>query len=465
MERKEKTRNEMRLLIMMIMMKKKSSCPDLRINSQRHPPPNRPQGLSRKNATEVTPEISKTYNITTEDYFTIIYKETDHLLKAFKQDLTSSLSYDAATNHVNNVKLIWKSLSPTMEMLPKNALGNLHLLRHKYHIPQTEKMGTKKGVQHGTLRARYTSLSHFIDFLRSNQIFAGMSRQCLHMLEEQVGAFTKKLNPSIKQRKIDVRREKVRSLLLSRHFIAYGRSKHVQKLIWSSKKPSQFVRKSKAIQMRDYLITTLVIGNGLRASNVINLTIKDIKEAVDDPQYEGHKVITNSLYKTSTIYGEKFIVIPNDTFRQINFYIDHLRQKINSTKSTKLFLPNSCKKRLSATNVSSSLTASFKRANVLSPKEKSRICCTRIRCGIATYACNEGGMEMAYFAKHFMKNKEETTGLHYNLLSNRRHALNIAMRLYKSFSGPDETDEPIDRYQDELADEIKNSTKSISSVN
>ncbi|XP_066912213.1 uncharacterized protein [Clytia hemisphaerica] len=115
---------------------------------------------------------------------------------------------------------------------------------------------------------------------------------------------------------------------------------------------------------------------------------------------------------------------------------------------------------MSSTNVSSSLSTAFKRAKVLTPQEKQRVCCTRIRCGIATYACNEGGMEMSYFAKHFMKNREETTGLHYNLLSNRRHALNIAMRLYDSFSGEQQESE----IQDKLAEEIKKSSESIKSV-
>lgn len=36
-----------------------------------------------------------------------------------------------------------------------------------------------------------------------------------------------------------------------------------------------------------------------------------------------------------------------------------------------------------------------------------------------------------------MKNKEETTARHYNLLSNQRHAVNIAMQLYNSFSEVD----------------------------
>ena len=34
-----------------------------------------------------------------------------------------------------------------------------------------------------------------------------------------------------------------------------------------------------AINFRDYLVTRLVINNGLRAANMIALTLKDVKEA------------------------------------------------------------------------------------------------------------------------------------------------------------------------------------------
>ena len=60
--------------------------------------------------------------------------------------------------------------------------------------------------------------------------------------------------------------------------------------------------------------------------------------------------------------------------------------------------------------------------------------CIRIRCALAAFASNDGGFEMWYFAKQFLKNRESTTALHHNLLANRRHALNIAMKLYKSFN-------------------------------
>lgn len=62
-----------------------------------------------------------------------------------------------------------------------------------------------------------------------------------------------------------------------------------------------------------------------------------------------------------------------------------------------------------------------------------RVCPTRIRCACATFACNLEGMDIGFFAKNFMKNKEETTQRHYNLHSNVKHALSLAMMVGDGF--------------------------------
>ena len=172
------------------------------------------------------------------------------------------------------------------------------------------------------------------------------------------------------------------------------------------------------IQFRDYLITSLVIGDGLRASNVTQLRLKDFEEYKMVKDYAGHKVISNDNYKTRTIYGEKFIVVSDALFEHYSFYIHHLRTKVvSNVKSTCVFLTiSSNKAEMSQSNVTTSLTASFKLANVLKRAGYLRVYCTRIRCGIAAFACNDGGVDSGIFACHFMKNSEETTNLHYNLL-------------------------------------------------
>ena len=156
-----------------------------------------------------------------------------------------------------------------------------------------------------------------------------MSRQQLNLLEKAVEDFNKELNPYIKQRKVEIQMMKLKQLLLPSHFISYGRNSAIQRVVQYyeefKKNPVKFHRtanRQMALNFRNYLITSLVIGNGLRASNIIELRLKDFYDAETVQGYEGHKVITNSKYKTSTIYGEKFIVIPLTLFDHYLFYID-----------------------------------------------------------------------------------------------------------------------------------------------
>ena len=61
------------------------------------------------------------------------------------------------------------------------------------------------------------------------------------------------------------------------------------------------------------------------------------------------------------------------------------------------------------------------------------MCPTHIRIACATFGCKADGIDSGYFAKHFMKNKENTTQIHYNLYANHREALKLAMLMGNTF--------------------------------
>ncbi|XP_057297196.1 uncharacterized protein LOC130626107 isoform X2 [Hydractinia symbiolongicarpus] len=420
-------------------------------------------------ASRLSQQDRKTWNIKFADYFTIYFQNSEDLLDAFEQDLlTSGHTKANSVQHRNHVTLMWSAVDRELNMFPVNPMSNIHLFRDFYHRPTFKSIGKHGGVQASTLSSRYVSLGFFIQYLRRNQVFAGMSRVQLQILSDTIKDFNKQLNPFIKQRKVQVRRLKVKHLLHPQHFINFGQSEYVQTLISKAENRDKHCQYTKrfAQNFRDYLIASLVIGNGLRASNIMNLRLNDFENFQVVKGYEGHKVLTNDNYKTSTIYGEKFIVMPDALHQHFLFYQKFLRPIISKSKSEKAFLPSSGQPQMSQTNVSSSLTSSFSHAKVLKPNEYHRVSCTRIRCGLATFACNDGGFESAFFAKHFMKNREHTTDLHYNLLSNRRHALNIAMKLYESFNGADGIEihaEPQDVQL--LVTKLKNSTSNINKEN
>ena len=379
------------------------------------------------------------WNITEVDFFTIYFENVDDLLELFKESLENSgLDQRMSQQHRNQLITIWETMDPNMTMIPVNSLANIYKFRDFYHTPLFKSIGKKGCVQAGTVRARYVSLGFFLQFLRKYQIFAGMSRMQIQILEQAMNDFNKDLHPLIQQRKVEVRKNKRKNLLTSMHFINFGQSKFVQDLIKRFKSSSSISKFTSgfAVDFRNYVITSVVIGNGLRASNVMELQLSDFKESTKFSEYPGHNIIVNDCYKTSTIYGEKFIVVPDELLKHYFFYAKKLRPLIYSGKSKKAFVTSGNESKMTQTNVASSLTAAFKKSNIFHKSDYSRVSCTRIRCGLATFACNEGGMDTAYVANHFMKNKEETTALHYNLLANRRHALHIAMKLYDSFNVP-----------------------------
>ena len=69
----------------------------------------------------------------------------------------------------------------------------------------------------------------------------------------------------LRQRKTEIRRNKLRHLLKPAHFIKYGRSKHVQNIIATIKqyrndaKPVSKITKSFAMKIRDYLIANYLL--------------------------------------------------------------------------------------------------------------------------------------------------------------------------------------------------------------
>ena len=85
----------------------------------------------------------------------------------------------------------------------------------------------------------------------------------------------------------------------------------------------------------------------------------------------------------------KFIVVPDELLDHFFYYVKNLRSLIYSGTAKKALVTSGDGKQMLQTNVASSLTAAFNKANVFNSGEYQRVSCTRIRCGLATFACNE----------------------------------------------------------------------------
>ena len=148
-------------------------------------------------AQPLTANLIETWNIKDKDFFHIFYENKKLLLHAFiKDSIKGGMDKQLATQHANQTELIWGSLDNLCTMFPRNVLTNKYAIQDKYHAPSVRNIG-KGGVEASTLRSRYTSLKIFISFLRKRGIFAGLFREDLTRIQENVADLNKELGPRI----------------------------------------------------------------------------------------------------------------------------------------------------------------------------------------------------------------------------------------------------------------------------
>ena len=75
------------------------------------------------------------------------------------------------------------------------------------------------------------------------------------------------------------------------------------------KQPTKTVTRQDAVNVRDHLMLTLAYNNALRASNLMYLTVKDIKKETKCDDIELAYVIKSKKYKVSFIYGDKIVLV------------------------------------------------------------------------------------------------------------------------------------------------------------
>ena len=158
--------------------------------------------------------------------------------------------------------------------------------------------------------------------------------------------------------------------MTARHFLTFGKSDHVQglqKVLADIHSGLSLLPLSSTTvtSIRNYLVTLLVIQNGLRPSNLIPLTVKDVKNASLSADYSGMRVICNDKYKTFTIYRKKYIGISNHLDEQLLSYINHVRKYVKEASvCNNLFPKGENKPCLDSSSISDMLCSTFKKAQV-----------------------------------------------------------------------------------------------------
>lgn len=147
--------------------------------------------------------------------------------------------------------------------------------------------------------------------------------------------------------------------------------KHLSQVLSGNCQPinNKKAMKTLATKCRNHLMVMLCLGNALRASNLINITMQDIDDATENEEFGGALTISSEFYKTSMLYGEKIILFPKAIFSQTTFYIKHLRKYLTddseSPQNQRKLFTTASKQDMSNSVVSNCLTSAFKLSGVL----------------------------------------------------------------------------------------------------
>uniref|UniRef100_A0A7M5XG57 Uncharacterized protein n=1 Tax=Clytia hemisphaerica TaxID=252671 RepID=A0A7M5XG57_9CNID len=221
-------------------------------------------------------------------------------------------------------------------------------------------------------------------------------------------------------------------------------------------------------ECRNLLIFIICQGNAARSSNKAEMTLQHIDEAVKSSDYVSNgyaMVVKSEKYKTSLIYGEKLLVIPNAVFHQIKMYIEHLRPIIikdealeqcdrflfNSTKAGKKQDKNASRK-MTSSLVASACTSLFIKCGFGDKSSSKRCSPTRIRHAIATELAGHDQEKLETVSRIFMQNRPTTTAKFYIMHFQQRESVRLSMKLYEKTRGnfnPELIPKPNDVSKDE----------------
>ena len=80
-----------------------------------------------------------------------------------------------------------------------------------------------------------------------------------------------------------------------------------------------------AIDVRNHLMLTMAFINVLKASNLINVSFKEINSVKKHEELTDAYMFKNHKYKTSLIHGAKIVLVDSMMYHHIQLYIKFLR--------------------------------------------------------------------------------------------------------------------------------------------
>jgi len=253
-----------------------------------------------------------------------------------------------------------------------------------------------KRYQPGTVRSYLMSLRLFYKFLmQEHKNIANVTVETLNARRELMTSWSSAQKKKVAKRKLEKRDEDFKKLLSSDKLfkICHG-NQHVNavKQLGSSSEHSSGGRDVSKIlsdkshcEVRDWLITRLLIDNSGRSGIAANMKISEFQEAVYYPgtvEDQARYRILVTDHKTAGVYGAAVVWLYDDLYKLIEMYLRTVRSQISTLdpKVEQVFV-SSNGLALTSSQVSTCLYRTCQREGI---KTKGRICATIVRKSLAT---------------------------------------------------------------------------------
>ncbi|CAH3155490.1 unnamed protein product [Pocillopora meandrina] len=182
-------------------------------------------------------------------------------------------------------------------------------------------------------------------------------------------------------------------------------------------------------EVRDWLITRLIIDNSGRSGIAANITVEEFKDAklyAGEEDGERYRVSVKN-HKTGGVYGAAIVWFHADVYNLVNTYISRVRPKYVKDATDNMFVSTNGVK-LTSSQVSTCLTRTFQREGV---KFHGRISATLIRKSLASGVhvhLPEDQEQLAALAQH----KPQTQAQYYRINDKVRET-DIGRRAVRKF--------------------------------
>ena len=238
-------------------------------------------------------EFRKKHKLHNRHDFRYYYENSNNILKDFENYLVVQVRHNQkqASQYRNNVAQIWTAADSNRAIFPRNYFRDTDILKDYFYRPlyvslqenlKLPKEEQSPYIQAATIKSKLCSLSVFCRFLINRSLFINLTIEDIQHLILKVKELCKSLKKSIDEREKVVTKFKSDTLLTVKNFQDYGteRVSSINSTLVKSEKNKKDLKltKQRVIDIRDYLMVSLTYFNCLWASNLMNISLEDVKK-------------------------------------------------------------------------------------------------------------------------------------------------------------------------------------------